>query len=355
MAYINITLIRKRPSPILIILDQLMIVSCDDIITLSATVPASINPQSYFWEQLSGQTVIWLTPTNELEATFQQTLVRDDKVFRFWVNKGGTKEAYKDIIVTAIPRDYIPEIKHARNFTQTYADEEVARAYMIPGLSSEDTWTINNTDRGIRWPAPTVTIPAALGGYSYNQANIQFPVGAEHPVGFKNYIEKFKVYDVTGGAEVEIDEIDPAQDAIGSLPARGYFNVPRLRSYRVDTVINRNGMRHVAKGIPSGFYPPANWLDADTLERGPVHATAATLSVVTNRNQYVTITQFAPDDTAEVHLLSKALPVYNTYIRYPLTRIVNPPEDSDAFVHTLSATSSVTVSRLDLGIGGIGG
>lgn len=320
MPFININVIRRPSTPFLILLDQLMIVSCDDIITLNATVQ---KPGSYLWEQLSGTTVIWLSPTDELSAIFQQTLIRDDKVFRFWVNKNTPSEAYSDVLVTAVPREYIPALNPTVGaYIQPYADTEVARAVMVPGTSAEGAVSLNNPLRGITF--------ADLTGSG---------------------IVGYKVYDVTGGVtETQIGAFNP--------PARSFMDVPGLASYRVDAIVNANDILHTARGIPAGFFPPADWLDMDTWDRGSVHLTSAsdvngsTLSTTITINRYEIVSQTTDYDEALVSLLDTRLD--NTYTRYPLSLEVLPTEETEIYAHLLSGPFADTITRANLGIGGIG-
>jgi hypothetical protein len=84
-----------------------MTVSCGDVITLSAQVFGEALGATYFWEQVSGTPVDWLEDQNQAQVMFRQPLNRDDKVFRFWVNRGTSVQAFKDVLVSAIPTDYL--------------------------------------------------------------------------------------------------------------------------------------------------------------------------------------------------------------------------------------------------------
>ena len=346
MPFINSALVRIPPPPIVIILDQLLIVSCDTIITLHATIENPLASYEYQWEQLSGLTVTWLTPTNELTVMYEQTPVRDDKVFRLYVNMGSSGQEYAEILVSATPRDSIPEIKNS-NFTalafngagrqKPYALQEVAVATQIPGLSAPGTVTVNNPTRGVMFPEPSV------------------PFGSALPL--DNFISNFKAYDVTGGASPTL---------LGTFypPARGFFGFPRERTVRVDTTVEfpvTLGFKntHVAEGIPAGFFPPPTWSDMDNFDPAPVHLVGAgTLTTTVGRVSYTTFAEIYTDSppSATVSLTNVPTPLNYTYTKYWFTLGSVPTQSDNNDVHLTSCSHfTVTVAREDLGIGGLGG
>jgi len=98
-------LIRLVSAPFLV--DSMLTVSCSDVITLSARVFVEAGSATYLWEQISGTPVDWLENQDQTQVMFRQPSVRDDKVFRFWLNKGSSKEAFKDVLVSATPTDFL--------------------------------------------------------------------------------------------------------------------------------------------------------------------------------------------------------------------------------------------------------
>jgi hypothetical protein len=333
MPFIGTLLNKFAPRPIELYLERLQIVSCDTIVTLNAFIPNEDPNNRYQWVQLSGLIVTWLTPTNEITATFEQTLVRDDKLFRLYVNQGSDNETFADILVTAIPRDNIPHIKESpRFYTQayqgeSYADESVAIAKLIPGISPEGTVSVNNPFRGVQYNLPTLT-------------DLTLPT--------KKFVTEFRVYDVTGGTETFVVAYPP--------DATGFFNVPMYKSYRVDTVLVVDGQEHIAKGIPAGFFPTnPNWMDMDTFDYGPINLKSNNKLLQTFNNVVYQTIRWDYEDNLYQSLTDWTRGLYNTYTRYPLTLFILPTQQDDLLAHLADGNFYMTYDRLDLGVGGLGG
>lgn len=89
-----------------IILEQVMLVACQDIITLSARLlDKSDQPHTFYWEQISGASVEWLEDRNQLMVMWRQPTDRGDKIFRFWVDRTTSREMYQDLLVTPLNRE----------------------------------------------------------------------------------------------------------------------------------------------------------------------------------------------------------------------------------------------------------
>ena len=85
--------------------DSVLPVTCNDIVTLNAVLNGDPTGYTFEWVQMSGTPVIWLEDRDQTVVMFQQPVLRDDKVFRFYLNKGKTTERYKEVLVTAVPTD----------------------------------------------------------------------------------------------------------------------------------------------------------------------------------------------------------------------------------------------------------
>ena len=78
---------------------------CDVVVTLTATVDPILNLPGHeiFWEQLSGASVVLLTPTQLTTSYNQLTNDVTDKEFRITIDQGTLEEQTDEIIVYATP------------------------------------------------------------------------------------------------------------------------------------------------------------------------------------------------------------------------------------------------------------
>jgi hypothetical protein len=74
-------------------------------ITITALVSGNLTGHTILWEQISGQTVTFTTPTDQLSVTFTQTSLADDKEFIFWIDKGTSHAVFQYVYVSSKPID----------------------------------------------------------------------------------------------------------------------------------------------------------------------------------------------------------------------------------------------------------
>lgn len=131
--------------------DSTLTVTCDDIITLNAAVVGEYDNITVIWEQISGTPVIWLEEQNQFTVLFQQPAQRDDKVFRFTVNKGRRDEKWAEILVTAIPTDRL--ITSTNSFNQTGVASKSINinnmSALIPAFKPSGSQVKNDIDRAV--------------------------------------------------------------------------------------------------------------------------------------------------------------------------------------------------------------
>jgi len=75
---------------------------CDVNFALTATVIGELDGHTILWEQVSGTPVTFDTQLDQLSISYSQTTF-DDKVFRFYIDKGGAGEAFDDVTVYGSP------------------------------------------------------------------------------------------------------------------------------------------------------------------------------------------------------------------------------------------------------------
>lgn len=71
-------------------------------ITLTARVNGDLFNHTLWWEQVSGNPVNWLSPRDQLTVDVSYP-ASDDKVFRFYIDKGTSREQYADVTIYGTP------------------------------------------------------------------------------------------------------------------------------------------------------------------------------------------------------------------------------------------------------------
>jgi len=96
----------QKKAPIVVLLDDLFII-CDTLVTMTAVIVGNTTNRTFLWEQVSGPSITWLTPQNQLSVQWSPlSLVRQDRLFRFYVDKGDPlNEQVFEMYVFATPTD----------------------------------------------------------------------------------------------------------------------------------------------------------------------------------------------------------------------------------------------------------
>lgn len=130
---------------------------CDPYVHLTAVVQTeNLAAHQTLWEQLSGTPVTFLgDPANTLEISYAQSVTRDDKVFRFWVNKGTPQEMFSDVEVYGSVLEKVRDYFHGSIEADLLAD-------------APNTVQAANV---IVMPAPPATPVGPLGLSQYNSPN----------------------------------------------------------------------------------------------------------------------------------------------------------------------------------------
>ncbi len=143
---------------------------CSTDITLSVELIGDLKGHTLLWEQISGTTtgIVYTSPLNQTTLTyFNDPIIgnRDDKLFRFWLDKGKSYAQYRDIWVWGTPVDKVQptvyQLSNYSNITDVSGSAVTINAYI--GLY-EIFYPDNTTFSGycIEWDFPT------------NQDNIHF-------------------------------------------------------------------------------------------------------------------------------------------------------------------------------------
>ena len=94
----------------------LLVVTCEEIITLYSGLVGNPTGHTFEWEQQTGTPVEWLEDRFQQDVMFRQPgNVRDDKVFRLYIDRGLPYSQEFTVLVTAVPTEFVP-------VTTTYRD-----------------------------------------------------------------------------------------------------------------------------------------------------------------------------------------------------------------------------------------
>lgn len=294
---------------VLLSVQTLMIVSCDTVITLAATVTGSLANRTVEWVQMSGTTVNWLESRYQVSAMFTQSLVRDDKVFRFYIDRGRTTEMYQDVLVTAVPRDTLPDITPVVAVTglKYVASEMSTGLISIPALSPIGTSSVNNTLRMLTWT---------------NSAEIYF-----------------------SGASVIKLTSPVTTTALGKV---NYIsNLPIGPTYRIDSLLDYYGIQRITSSALISTSVINGYVDADasdavscTVSVGPF--TNSVLEVITRE-----LATIAPiEDTVNPNFTNQAVQL--TTLEVITRELTQAPLQSDSMAFLIATDLPVAGSILQV-------
>ncbi len=143
--------------------DSIMSVTCSDVITLEATLLGDLTGHTFFWEQLSGTPVTWLESVYQPSVMFQQPIVRDDKVFRFTLDRGTPFAKTGDVLVTAVPTDryyMLPaSTRSSYSISASLLDGNISIRALEPLYRPAGSQVINDTSRTVVYNSPTTSLP----------------------------------------------------------------------------------------------------------------------------------------------------------------------------------------------------
>lgn len=152
-----------------IVVEDVVLVSCQDIVTLNAIVLGDMDGHTFLWEQIGGPPVTWLEPQNQLMVMYQKNPSESgqDCFFRFWADKNTPFEQYKDMVVSGIARDdsnFVPRIKQLSYGTREFVDVTFR---VSPGFTYAPNYTLNNPTRVFTFnlaapPFTAAPFPAAM-------------------------------------------------------------------------------------------------------------------------------------------------------------------------------------------------
>lgn len=153
-------------------LDSVLPVTCSDVVTLSARVSGDLTGHTFEWSQLSGAPVTWLESVNQTDVMFQQPSIRDDKIFRFTIDKGTAVAKYKDILVTAVSTDTIKSsLSHTGtvgSFTLSSLETEITYLYQAPAIREAGSVQVNDANKSVIFTSSSQMLVTPGNEYSVN-------------------------------------------------------------------------------------------------------------------------------------------------------------------------------------------
>jgi len=135
-------------------------VICQTYITLTAILQGDITGHTFEWEQTSGFPVDWVGSRFSTTVTFSQT-IKNDKTFRFWVDRGTAIQRFRDVNVWNTPTELITASisVNAVQFSQPWltSSEEVISFLPVPGniVLTEDPSFWGYAPEAISWTVPS--------------------------------------------------------------------------------------------------------------------------------------------------------------------------------------------------------
>ena len=140
---------------------------CDTAWSLEAIIVGSLQGHAVLWEQIQGLPVTFTTPVDQVAISYTQTTF-ENKVFRFWVDKGTSSQRFDDVSVfgsptTSIRKSYANSANNIIfNTTQSFLGEKLT-IRIVPALptSQHDGFVVVKvyTVADLTWEAPITDIP----------------------------------------------------------------------------------------------------------------------------------------------------------------------------------------------------
>ena len=226
-------------SKLKIVVDSVQLVTCQDVITLNAQIITDGLLHTYEWVQISGTPVTFVGDTHQQMVVFHQAAIRDDKVFRFYVDKGQTTEQSKDVLVTTVSRDPMPQLMTsivASSFIG-WNDTVIPTGQPQAGSNGNGSITLNNNNRSIVWPL-NATIANIIG---------------------------IRVVQIINGMDVVLADV--------MRPLRSFNNIVAGNLYRLDYIIQyAPKLTKIITGplVSAGILP--GYIELDTWEKFTIPA-----------------------------------------------------------------------------------
>lgn len=155
MPFSNIQQFKLNFSNLVVTVNSFVHSSCEQILTISASYNGILSGHTFLWEQISGTPVTWLEPLNQTSVTYNNNGIRDDKVFRLYVDKDTVIEQVFDILVSSVARDFLYIKQNSSEYLKdiTYYSPSTI-SFIAPAISESGITSINTSPRMVVFNIP---------------------------------------------------------------------------------------------------------------------------------------------------------------------------------------------------------
>jgi len=151
-----------RFNPVTFNVPDEMTVICQEYVTMEATVlTGSFAGHTVEWEQIEGYPVDWVGSRFQAIVTFSH-IVRTDKIFTFWVDRGTFHEQSATLFVNTTPTDTVvrdlltTESRQSQYQPWLTSNEEVIEFLLVPGpITHTDDLFWGSAPQGLHWTIPS--------------------------------------------------------------------------------------------------------------------------------------------------------------------------------------------------------
>lgn len=338
-----------------IILEQVLLVSCQDIVTLNATIIGDITDHTFYWEQTYGPAVTWLEPQNQLMVMFQKPAVTGDLFFRFYVDRFTQFQQYRDIIVSGTARENLD------NFATNISNRSLIVPNVIDiAISNTNAYTPANVNTNLYMsPINTATIYlipdnfSPTGNYIYNTSNIVMKWTNPTPT-YPVVYKRSELYTISNNVITLVASINS--------PISTYQDLTIEQPNKKDTYFFRSYWDMYGTGQFSGYVDSATFTFSSFIDFGigeSFNPFAFNIEINSSLNvfqmQMITLESLSNNDTVANYPITIETISGITPFQSQILSLINLPgniEDTPNNATTISNKSAITIFQTQIS-GGI--
>lgn len=146
------------------VVERVLLVSCQNIVTLNADIYGDLINHDFYWEQTGGPPVIWLEPQNQPMVMYQKNPSQSDQdcFFRFWIDRYTPFRQFRDLVVSGSARDDLTLITNV-NMLGTLGSPSVPNPFQIsPDFTYAPDSTLDSNTAIFTFTIPNIPLPATI-------------------------------------------------------------------------------------------------------------------------------------------------------------------------------------------------